>query len=176
MGIEQGNDAAEKSAEAAKSKMGEMMPVKMSDAEIGMEVGPMPDKELKEITDGYPEEVDASKYKSLVNQAHKNLPKLTQGSSYGPMAGPDGKDYLYVHDPSQNPPDRLFRAEASEEGGVDVSGEFNGDYEEVKKPKGRDKEAKKYAKGQIGGDDLFTVEDGDTTYVLTKEGKFYKGA
>lgn len=171
-GIEQAKGNAEKSTEAAKQKMGEMMP--MSD-DMTLQVGPMPNSELKQITDGYPEEVvDTSKFKSLVDQALKNLPKPTQGSNYGPMAGPDGRDYLYVHDPSKTPPNRLFfRAEKKTET-VDVSGEFDGDYAEVKNPKGRDKEAMKYAKKNIGGDDLFTVEDGDTVYVYTKDGKFYK--
>jgi len=54
------------------------------------------------------------------------------------------------------------------------AGEAPEGYKELPKPKGRDKQALKYAKTNIGGDDEFTVEDGNTTYIYTKDGKFYK--
>lgn len=136
--------------------------------------------DLKEEMQKYPKEVDPKKYQKIVNKAKRVILEQERTVGHNDSAtvpGEDGFDYLYVRD---NNKDRLFRKKAEKSLSAvaeeTIAEQFDGAYVELKKPKGRDKQALNYAKQQIGGDPMYIVEDGNTRYVYTKQGKFYKSS
>ena len=197
-GFEQANKAAEEAAKAAQA-MGEVMPDAMSDHE-GMDDSNVADREstpseLDNDTDGLINghtEVDWSENPKLASEIREKVKKsgyltstkeLVVGrGTWAQGFDEDGRSYIVICDPVKGKED-WFRVFREDEIGGEMASSYaeqvedafeGGGYNKLDKPKGRDKKALQYAKGQIGGDDIFIVEDGDSTYVLDAEGNFYR--
>ncbi len=170
--------------EEADQKLDDMMPPKpeaMNNNAISIEQGEMSKQEIEKKTNGFPE-VKGGKYPDVVQDAKRTLGKKPNQGSTTEITTENGDHFIVLYDNKKGfrvfkNKDKNQEAVAANEKAVnaEVEAAFDGqDYKHLKNPKGRDKSALKYAKSQIGDDDIYIVEDGDTTYVYQNGGSFYK--
>lgn len=157
---------------------------KMNDEEgdaLPVEVQSLSEEEIKKKVGDFTE-VEPKKHPKIVEEAIKKVGEKPNNGQVVDVQGEDGYDYKAVYDVKRDfmvfkgGKTEVSKVAVSEAINKDVKAQFSAEPKLVENYTKGDSDALAFAKSEIDENHFFTVDDEKgIRYVLTKEGKFYKG-